>query len=61
MEEGTRKWVAVCKCGAIQDFWETGGIRYKAIGEQSSLMPCSSCQKVSLQKIRKRLPADVVR
>jgi hypothetical protein len=60
MEAGTRQWVAECKCGALQDFWETGGIRYKAVGEPRSLMACPSCQKASMQKIRKRRPGESV-
>lgn len=58
MEAGTREWIAECKCGAIRDFWETGGIRYKAVGEKRSLMPCSHCKRVSMQKIRRRLPSE---
>lgn len=58
IEAGTRQWVAECKCGAIQDFWETGGIRYKAVGEPRSLMSCPSCRKLSMQKIRKRRPGE---
>ncbi len=60
LEEGTRQWVSECKCGEIQDFWETGGVRYKAVGEPRMLMPCSSCGKLSMQKIRKRQPGEVV-
>jgi hypothetical protein len=58
IEAGTRQWVAECRCGAIQDFWETGGIRYKAVGEPRSLMSCPRCQKLSMQKIRKRRPGE---
>ncbi len=60
LEAATRQWVAECKCGAIQDFWETGGIRYKAVGEPRMLMSCPSCQKLSMQKIRKRRPGETV-
>jgi hypothetical protein len=58
IEAGTRRWVVECKCGALQDFWDTGGIRYKAVGEQRMLMACPSCQKASWQKIRKRRPGE---
>jgi hypothetical protein len=60
LEAGTRQWVVECKCGAIQDFWDTGGIRYKAVGEPRSLMSCPSCRKLSMQKIRKRRPGESV-
>ena len=60
IEAGTRKWVIECKCGALQDFWETGTIRYKAVGEPRMLMACASCGKLSLQKVRRRRPGETV-
>ncbi len=32
VREGTKQWLAECPCGHKQDFWDSGGVRYKAIG-----------------------------
>ena len=34
IKRGTQNWMTVCPCGEQQDFWEVGGVRYKACGEK---------------------------
>ena len=53
IERGTRQWAQVCStCGHVQDFWDAGGVRYKACGEPGKLMFCENCQKLHMHKIR---------
>ena len=55
IEAGTRQWEQKCSdCGHGQDFWEAGGVRYKATGEPSTLSYCEACQKMKMHKIRKK-------
>ena len=54
LETGTRQWQIECACGNAQDFWDAGGIRYKAVGEPRQLYTCKSCSKTSMQKIRRK-------
>jgi len=55
VEKGTRQWYQECRtCGHRQDFWEAGGVRYKAAGKPTKLQLCEKCQKVRWHKIRKK-------
>jgi hypothetical protein len=58
IEEGTRQWLIECPCGHKQDFWDAGGIRYKAAGEPRQLYPCPACGKAKWHKIRKKGPGE---
>ncbi len=54
LETGTRQWLIECPCGRTQDFWDTGGVRYKAVGEPRQLYACSACGRGRWHKVRKK-------
>lgn len=55
MEAGTRQWQYVCGCGHTLDYWESGGVRWKAAGEPREMRKCELCGKTSMQRVcRKR-------
>ena len=54
VEAGTRKWIAVCSCGHKRDYFELGGIRYKAAGNPKILLKCPKCQKATMHLVRKK-------
>ncbi len=33
VRKGTKLWLMECRCGNKQDYWDAGGLRYKAAGE----------------------------
>lgn len=48
MEADSRKWMLKClRCGFERSFWDMGGIRWKATGNQRNYIKCSSCGKRS--------------
>ncbi len=54
IEEGTRQWILECPCGLERDFWDAGGVRYKAVGEPRMYAVCERCAKGRWHKIRRR-------
>jgi ribosomal protein S27E len=53
-EADSRTWVGACKhCGAETSVWDIGGIRYKAAGQPTTRVKCSTCGKFSFVKFRK--------
>ena len=54
VRDGTREWLIECKCGYRRDFWDLGGVRYKAAGEPRQYVPCPRCGKATWHKIRKK-------
>jgi len=55
LEKGTRQWAQVChSCSHVQDYWEAGGVRYKAAGKKSQLGFCEKCGKMRMQKLRRK-------
>jgi hypothetical protein len=58
VREGTKQWLAECPCGHRRDWWDAGGVRYKAAGEPRKLSRCPVCGKATLHKIRKKTPAE---
>ena len=58
VREGTRNWLIECPCGAKADFWEKGGVRYKAVGEPRQWTGCESCGKLTWQKVRRKTEAE---
>jgi len=54
IKAGTKLWLIECKCGLKRDFWDLGGVRYKAIGEPRQLLACPRCRKATWHKIRKK-------
>jgi hypothetical protein len=55
---GTKEWLAECPCGHKQDVWNSGGVRYKALGEPRQLGYCPSCGNCTMHKIRKKTEAE---
>jgi ribosomal protein S27E len=46
MEAHSRAWLVRCpNCGHERSIWDLGGIRYKAVGNQRTLMRCEQCGK----------------
>ena len=60
IKRGTQNWLVECPCGHRRDYWEAGGVRYKAIGERREWNPCPVCQKATWHKVRRKLPGEVV-
>ena len=54
VKKGTKQWLIECKCGHRRDFWNLGGIRYKAVGEPRQYLKCPECRKNTWHKIRKK-------
>ena len=54
IREGTKLWLIECRCGHKQDFWEAGGIRYKAVGEPRQLYKYPKCRNITLHKVRRK-------
>jgi hypothetical protein len=54
----TKKWLMECPCGHKQDYWNAGGVRYKAQGEPRQLGYCPVCEKNTPQKIRRKTEAE---
>jgi hypothetical protein len=54
VKAGTRQWLIECPCGEKRDFWDAGGVRYKAVGEPRKLHGCKTCGKVRWHKVRKK-------
>ena len=55
MEAHSRKWMMRCpKCDFEQSFWDMGGIRWKASGNQRNYMKCVSCGERSWHQAYKK-------
>jgi hypothetical protein len=57
LPEGAYRALEAGGCGHAEDFWEAGGIRYKAMGEPRQLYRCKRCGRASMQSVRRK-PAD---
>lgn len=48
MEADSRRWHIKCpECNFEQSYWDMGGIRWKAAGNQRNYQKCISCGKKS--------------
>lgn len=55
MEADSRRWMLQCpECGYERSFWDIGGIRYKAVGNQRNLMRCTNCGRRTWHKAYRR-------
>ncbi len=61
IEAGTRQWNVECPCGLVRDFWEAGGLRYKAAGEPRQWGLCPSCKKARWHKVRRKTASPLSR
>ena len=59
VEAGTRQWLIECPCGHKRDYWDAGGVRYKAVGEPRQWGPCPQCRKKRWHKVRKKTEAEL--
>jgi hypothetical protein len=58
VKKGTKQWLMECKCGHLRDFWDAGGIRYKAVGEPRQYIKCPECHRATWHKIRKKTDSE---
>ncbi len=55
MEADSRTWMLKCPgCGFERSFWDLGGIRWKAYGNQRNYMKCTGCGKRSWHQAYKK-------
>ncbi len=55
MEADSRAWMMHCeKCGFERSFWDMGGIRWKAHGNQRNYMRCLNCGERSWHRAYKK-------
>ena len=54
MERGTRQWQYVCSCSGTEDYWDSGGIRWKAVGNRREWSPCPNCKKTTWRSVQRR-------
>ncbi|MBW2395307.1 MAG: DUF3784 domain-containing protein [Deltaproteobacteria bacterium] len=59
IEIGTRHWLIECSCGHIRDYWDAGGVRFKAVGEPRQWTHCPACGEAHWQKVRKKRPGEL--
>ena len=59
VETGTRHWLIECPCGSRLDFWDAGGVRWKAAGEPRQLFPCRACGQTRWNKVRRKAPGEL--
>ena len=59
VEAGTRQWLIECPCGHKRDYWEAGGVRFKAVGEPRQWSPCLQCGKWKWHKVRKKTEGEL--
>jgi len=55
---GTKLWLIECSCGQKRDYWDAGGVRYKAAGQPKTLARCSACGKLGMHRVRKKTEAE---
>jgi predicted RNA-binding Zn-ribbon protein involved in translation (DUF1610 family) len=52
MEAESRAWMVRCpNCGYERSVWETGGVRYRAVGTSYWLRRCPNCGKLTWHKV----------
>lgn len=59
MEEDSRRWHMKClKCGYEISYWDMGGIRWKAKGDQRNYKKCQKCGVRSWHKSYRKETSD---
>jgi hypothetical protein len=57
MEAESRTWIVRCKvCSLERSVWETGGVRWKAAGRPTRIMPCPRCGRLTWHSVYRRQP-----
>jgi len=59
MKRGTKNWLIECPCGRKRDYWDVGGIRYKACGKRREFYYCETCQKIRWHKVRRKTLSEI--
>lgn len=54
IREDTKNWLLECPCGYKRDFWDAGGVRYKAVGEPWQYHKCPECGRRTWHKVRRK-------
>lgn len=54
VREGTRQWLIECPCGHKDDFWQRGGVRFKAVGEPRHWTGCPDCKQATWHRVRRK-------
>lgn len=55
MEAESREWIMTCsQCGAQRSVWDAGGVRWKAKGEPTRRVRCTSCGQITAHKVSRR-------
>jgi hypothetical protein len=55
MEADSRRWFMKClECGFEESYWDLGGVRWKATGNQKNYRKCPSCGKRSWHQSYKK-------
>ncbi len=56
IERQSREWFLVCpNCGLARDYWEIGGVRYKARSRGKRIaLRCPSCGKRKWHRVERR-------
>lgn len=56
MEADSRRWMLKCEgCGFERSFWDTGGIRWKAHGDQRNYVKCTNCNTRSWHQAYRKI------
>lgn len=54
IEGHSRSWFARClTCDNRRSIWDLGGVRYKAVGESLTRLPCPNCGKTTGHRLEK--------
>jgi hypothetical protein len=53
MEAESRRWMMRCPCGFEFSIWDTGGIRWKAAGNERLYLACPKCRRSHWHKVYK--------
>ena len=61
VEAESRAWMARCPCGFVASFWDLGGIRWKAAGNDFRYLHCPHCGKSTWHAVFKGRPAGRLR
>lgn len=55
IEKETKEWKFTCSsCSTTHNFWELGGVRYKAKGEPMVRIKCPNCSETAMQKVYRK-------
>ena len=59
MEAESRRWMLRCPCGFERSWWDAGGIRWKAAGDDRRMMRCPQCGRLTWHTTHKKPATNV--